>query len=242
MRVLILSDIHANLVAFEAVLEAAKDHYDQIWFLGDLIGYGPGPNACVALMQTRARLCLSGNHDWAALGKLDIDEFNAEARAAILWTRKTLTAPSRIFLEPLPPMQIEGDYTLAHGSPRHPVWEYVLDYETAAANFAHFGTQYCLIGHSHMPLIIVENSPGEIESLPVVYDEAISIGSGRYMINPGSVGQPRDGDPRAAYALLNTVSHTWEFCRVAYDIEETQRQMRALALPEPLIARLSHGW
>lgn len=242
MRILVISDIHANLSAFEAVLRASDGQWDQIWFLGDLVGYGPNPNECVALLREFDHVSLSGNHDWAALGKLNISEFNEDARAAVLWTRSVLEPESRAYLESLPPKRELDAFTMAHASPRHPVWEYVLDYETALANFAHFDTPYCLIGHTHVPVQIVEKQPGELTISPAVNDEPFSLQNQRVMLNPGSVGQPRDDDPRAAYALLDTERLTWQFNRVSYPIEETQEQMRQEDLPYALIERLSYGW
>jgi diadenosine tetraphosphatase ApaH/serine/threonine PP2A family protein phosphatase len=242
MRLLVISDIHANLIAFEAVLEAADGLWDQIWCLGDLIGYGPRPNECVTLLREHDHISLSGNHDWAALEKLDIDDFNEDARAAVRWTRSELTPETRNYLLELPAKRVIDDFTLAHASPRRPIWEYVLDFDTAAANFSHFDTPYCLIGHSHVQLLVSETEPGKISSMAVKNDQPFLLQDARYMINPGSVGQPRDGDPRAAYAILDTDTMAWEFHRAAYAIEETQQQMRDANLPEPLIERLSYGW
>jgi diadenosine tetraphosphatase ApaH/serine/threonine PP2A family protein phosphatase len=242
MRILVLSDVHANLAGFEAVLNAAAGKWDQIWFLGDLVGYGPNPNECVELLRQHEHVALSGNHDWAALGKLDINDFNDEARRAVLWTRETLTAESVEFLDALPAQRVQEPFTLAHASPRHPVWEYILDYETAAENFAHFSTPYCLVGHTHVPILIAEDKDDELLVLTPTYRETIYLEETRVIINPGSAGQPRDSDPRAAYALLNTDELTWEFHRVEYPVEETQAQMRELGLPSSLAARLAYGW
>ena len=242
MRILVLSDIHANLAAFEAVLRAVEGQWDQIWCLGDLVGYGPNPNECIALLRKNDHLSLSGNHDWATLGKLDISEFNDDARAVVLWTRSVLEPASRAYLESLPPKRVQDGFTLAHASPRHPVWEYVLDYNTAAANFAHFDTPCCFIGHTHLPMHIVEHEPGDLTIDSPVYDEWILLENQKAMLNPGSVGQPRDDDPRAAYALLNTEQLAWKFGRVSYPVEETQEQMRREGFPYALVERLSYGW
>ncbi len=156
MRYLILSDIHANLVALETVLGAVDlTTIDQVWCLGDIVGYGPNPNECVARMKELATVCLVGNHDWAALGKLDISDFNPEAQKAILWTQEQLTPETIEFLEGLEG-RLDGshaDFTLAHGSPRHPIWEYLLYPSTAQENFEHFDTRFCLVGHTHKPVI-----------------------------------------------------------------------------------------
>ncbi len=242
MRILVLSDIHANLPAFEAVLETTDGQWDQLWFLGDLVGYGPNPNECVALLQDLDHVSLSGNHDWAALGKLDIDDFNGNARDAILRTRSMLNEESSTFLNALPAKRVQAGFTLAHASPRHPIWEYIIDYHTAAANFAHFDTDYCLVGHTHIPMQVEEDELGEVVIVQPRNDEIISLEDARFLLNPGSVGQPRDDDPRAAYALLDTDRLTWQFGRVSYPVAETQQQLRQAGFPEDLIGRLSYGW
>lgn len=160
MRVLIISDIHANLTAFETVLADAEGKWDEIWCLGDIVGYGPDPNECVELLQEHKHLSLSGNHDWAVLDRLDIFTFNADARDAITWTTDQLTTENRAYLDALPSLLVLEPFTLAHASPRHPVWEYILDQNTAAANFPCFSTPYCLVGHTHAP-IIYEELPGK---------------------------------------------------------------------------------
>ena len=242
MRILVLSDVHANLAAFQAVLQDAAGKWDRIWYLGDLIGYGPNPNECVELLRQQEHMALSGNHDWAALDKLDIGDFNEEARTAVLWTRSRLTEESFAFLDSLPAKRVEDTFTLAHASPRHPVWEYILDYETAVENFEHFNTPYCLVGHTHVPVLIADEKGDDLFIYTPTYQETIYLEDTRTIINPGSVGQPRDSDPRAAYALLNIEDLTWEFHRVAYPVEETQEQMRDLGLPDALAARLAYGW
>jgi len=242
MRILILSDIHANLVALEAVLAAANSEWERVWFLGDLVGYGPDPNECVERLRALDPLALSGNHDWAVLDKLDMEEFNSEARHAVRWTRRVLTEESRLYLESLAPRRVEGRFTLAHASPRHPVWEYILDLPTALDNFDYFDTPCCLVGHSHVPsLFVLDEAAGELNYFPVGHGDAVSLTRRRFILNPGGVGQPRDGDPRAAYALLDDEALTWEFRRVPYDVAETQRRMRELKMPRRLIERLEHG-
>jgi len=242
MRVLVISDIHANLPAFETVLEDAEGQWDRIWCLGDLVGYGPNPNECVALLRQHDHISLSGNHDWAALDKLDINDFNEEAQTAALWTRDVMTEETRVFLDALPAKRVIGDFTMAHASPRHPVWEYIIDYETALENFSHYDTPYCLVGHTHVPVLLAEEGSNKVAVFNPAYKETIYLEDSRVIINPGSVGQPRDSDPRAAYALLDTEKLTWEFYRVAYPIEKTQEQIRDAGLPEALAARLAYGW
>jgi diadenosine tetraphosphatase ApaH/serine/threonine PP2A family protein phosphatase len=242
MRLLIISDIHANLTAFETVLADAKGLWDKIWCLGDVIGYGPDPNECVELLRQFDHLSLSGNHDWAVLGKLDINTFNNDAREAITWTRQTLTAENRDYLESLPALTLEEPFTLAHASPRHPVWEYILDPATAGANFAHYQTPYCLVGHTHSPVIFAELENDYPLALLPEYNRQIALGTERLIINPGSVGQPRDSDPRAAYALLDADTLIWQFRRVEYPIAGVQARMRQHNLPHRLVVRLEYGW
>lgn len=241
MRHLIISDIHANRVALETVLRDAAP-FDMVWCLGDIVGYGPDPNECVARIQEFEHIAVAGNHDWAALGMLALDDFNTEARIAHLWTREELSPASREYLQRLPVRLEQGDFTLAHGSPREPIWEYILDLGTATINFSHFSTPFCLVGHTHLPLIFIadETTGRPIVVIPDI-GTPIPLRGRRMILNPGSVGQPRDGDPRASYAILDTDAMTWEIHRVAYPIEITQERMRARGLPRRLIARLELG-
>jgi predicted phosphodiesterase len=244
MRVLIISDIHANLVALEAVLADAVGRYEAVWCLGDLVGYGPNPNECVALVRGLPGLvCLVGNHDKAVLGEIDMNVFNGDARAAIAWTQNVGTADMLAYLRDLPAQVLRGDYTLVHGSPRQPVWEYILDRYIALENFPLFGTPYCLVGHTHMPVIYKQTGlNGDVREESPNYSGPRALRGERLIVNPGSVGQPRDNNPDAAYALLDTETDTWEYRRVAYDLFATQSRMRAAKLPERLAARLGYGW
>lgn len=246
MRVLIISDIHANFAAFETVLEAAEGQWDIIWFLGDLVGYGPDPNECVAELQKHNHISLSGNHDQAVLGNLDIKLFNREANFAISWTREALTEESAKYLDAIPSKRVEDPFTLAHASPRYPVWEYIIDPGTAAENFDWFQTPYCFVGHTHVPIIFEErqNNFREIYMRAPYYSEnsaPFHLEEQRLIINPGSVGQPRDSDPRAAYALLDTEALTCSFKRIEYPVHVTQRRMEKCGMPRRLIERLAHG-
>jgi predicted phosphodiesterase len=244
MRYLILSDIHANLAAFEAVLDSAGE-FDKIWCLGDVVGYGPDPNQCIEKLRGFDHLCVAGNHDWAVLGRLDLEDFNPDAQKASQWTQAQLTPDNRAYLESLPTMLIEEGMTLVHGSPRQPVWEYVLYPSVALPNFNHFGTQFCFIGHTHVPLIyrLVLKEFGEFcELVQPSLNGPLPLGKKRLLINPGSVGQPRDGDSRASYALLDIEHKTIEFRRIPYPIEKTQQRMSNANLPARLISRLSFGW
>jgi diadenosine tetraphosphatase ApaH/serine/threonine PP2A family protein phosphatase len=243
MRCLLISDVHANLAALKTVIRDAGE-FDVIWCLGDMVGYGPDPNECIALLRQYPLVCLAGNHDWAALGKLDIRGFNVDARLANQWTQSVLESSSYEFLRGLPSLAIEQGYTLTHGSPRQPVWEYVLDPLTAELNFPVFKTPVCFVGHTHVPVsfYLPEASDDHLcEPRSPRYGQPISLTVGRWIINPGSVGQPRDGIPYAAYAIVNTDEAALEHRRVEYSIVETQDRMRALKLPPRLIERLAVG-
>lgn len=246
MRYLIISDIHANLAAFEAVLADANGQYSKVWCLGDMVGYGPDPNECVELLLTLDHLCIAGNHDWAVLGKLDIDDFNPDARFASLWTREQLTAEVRDYLDNLPTGLIEEKiFTLVHGSPRHHIWEYILNAPVAQPNFKHFDTPYCFVGHTHSPAIFLESEdPRQLceYSVPQYNNGPLQLGERRLIINPGSVGQPRDGDARAAYGILDTGTLTFEHRRVKYPVSVTQDKMKAHDFPIRLWKRLAFGW
>jgi diadenosine tetraphosphatase ApaH/serine/threonine PP2A family protein phosphatase len=241
MRYAILADIHSNMAAFEAVLSDAdgRGGFDKIWCLGDVVGYGPDPNECIKRLRQFEHVCIAGNHDWAAIGKMDTSEFNPVAALAANWTAQQLTAEDRDYLQNLPFTLREGGFTLAHGSPREPIWEYLLSTEAAKDNFAYFETAYCLVGHSHVPLIF------ELAGDKAVYKEFkeanLKLKEKRMIINPGGVGQPRDGDPRASYAIYDAEAQTVRHYRVEYDIPATQKKMAERGLPTPLILRLSVG-
>lgn len=245
MRCLVISDVHANLAAFEAVLEDAGE-FDMIWCLGDMVGYGPDPNECIARLRKTRHTCLAGNHDWAVLGKLDLRSFNADARKANEWTQQILNPAARNYLQGLTPQRIEHErYTLAHGSPRQPIWEYILDPLTAELNFLAFNTLVCLVGHTHIPVVFhLPEHPDNnslCETFMPSYGKPIDLSEGRWIINPGSVGQPRDGIPDAAYGIVDVEANTFEHRRVTYEIEITQDRMRQAKLPDRLIDRLAVG-
>lgn len=245
MRVLVISDIHANLAALERVLEDADGAYESVWCLGDTVGYGPEPDACIMRVRSLNALAVVGNHDWAVLQRMDVEDFNPEARRAVLWTRNHINPENLAWLNSLPGEPVVcDDFTLTHGSPRDPVWEYVLYPSVAQANFEHFTTRFCLVGHTHVPALhMLQDDASKVRSLALAAGQVISLEAGwRGILNPGSVGQPRDNDPRAAYALLDTEALTWETRRVAYPFEVTQAHMRAAKLPERLISRLAYGW
>jgi len=241
VRYLIISDVHANLTALAAVLADAPK-FDEIWCLGDLVGYGPNPNECVERIQDFAHTNLAGNHDWAALGKLDLSSFNIDARTASMWTQTILSPSAREYLNTLPTRVEQDGFFMAHASPREPVWEYILDANQAFANFEYFSVPICLVGHTHIPIVFeLDEQQRQCKTMVPPFSKPLTLGSRRMIINPGSVGQPRDGDPRASYALLDLDAMTWEFHRVAYPVEITQERMRARGLPRRLIARLEVG-
>jgi len=246
MRCLVLSDIHSNLEALEAVLRDAG-RVDEVWCLGDVVGYGPDPNACVQLLRSLSPACIAGNHDWATLGKLDLQDFNPDARQANLWNRRQLAPGNLAWLENLPETIVKPPFTLAHGSPRFPIWEYIIYNSTARASFDHFDTPYCLVGHTHTPAVfrLVEAGEGGgtlCELITPGVGEMIALGAERAILNPGGVGQPRDGDPRASYVLLDLDGLTAEYRRVEYDVEKTQAKMMENDLPTRLVVRLKYGW
>lgn len=242
MRILIISDVHANLVALEAVL-AAAGHWDALWNLGDIVGYGPKPRECVdRIVALKPAASLIGNHDWAAIGRLALDEFNPVARFATYWTTAHLGAEHMTYLESLPNRIIEDDWILVHGSPRHPVWEYVYTARVAQQNFEYFDAPVCFLGHTHIQLYISEDMARRgVPPIQPSDGDVLELAGARYIINPGSVGQPRDNDPNAGFAIFDTETRRVTFRRVPYAIAETQAQMEAAGLPRPLITRLALG-
>jgi diadenosine tetraphosphatase ApaH/serine/threonine PP2A family protein phosphatase len=241
MRYAIIADIHANLAAFRAVLEdiGHQGKADRIWCLGDVVGYGPDPHECIDLLQQTNHICVAGNHDWAAIGKIGITEFNPDAAAACQWTTRQLTPADVAYLGTLPLVIEQGEFTLVHGSPREPIWEYLTSISVAGENFAFFKTRYCLVGHSHVPLVFTKSKSGVSAGQLPGY--GATLGKERLIINPGAVGQPRDGDPRASYVIYNSEAKTVKHYRVPYDIRATQDKMVAHGLPIRLVARLSYG-
>lgn len=243
MRVLIISDIHANIVALEAVL-ANAGAVDETWCLGDLVGYGPNPNEVVACLRDLPNLtCMLGNHDAAVIGMMPHEAFNGDARRSLDWQKSQVNEETIRYLRSLPagPL-VHGEVTLAHGSPRDPVWEYVINSLVARLNFSAFETDYCVVGHSHVQCAFhmdaVQNRV--VLEIPKV-DETYAL-KPRSILNPGSVGQPRDRDPRASYAIYDSDQHTWMARRAAYDIAEVQRRIRAVGLPDRHATRLNEGW
>jgi predicted phosphodiesterase len=243
VRIAVVSDIHSNLVAFETVL-AAVGEIDQLWCLGDIVGYGPRPNECVARLAASKHLAVAGNHDHAAIGNIGVEDFNPFAALAAQWTTDALADATREYLAALPVVQTSGEFTLVHGSPRGPIWEYLLNVASATASFEHFEGPFCLVGHTHVPAIFARSPEGEVQAHRIVgdYDLALKRPGWRFILNPGSVGQPRDDDPRASCLLIDTDRATASWRRFEYDIAETQQQMRRARLPGRLVERLAHGW
>ena len=242
MRVLVISDIHANLVALETVL-AHAEAYDAVWCLGDLVGYGPNPNECVErVCALPGLICLVGNHDKAVLGEIDLNVFNLDARLAITWTQRVISARTQAYLRALPEMDQFEDFTLVHGSPRQPVWEYILDRFIAKENFPLITTRWCLVGHTHTPVIYKEISPdGDCDEEAPDYRRLRALNGERLILNPGSVGQPRDGDPRAAWLLLDVDAGEATWNRVEYDVAGAAAAIRHARLPDSLAERLGYG-
>lgn len=240
MRTLILSDIHANLTAFQAVLNAAGD-VDQVWFLGDVVGYGPDPNECIELLRGQPNLqALMGNHDAALMDYISIDRFNYEAAEAIRVQAGLITQEGRDFLELLRLKLEIDDLTLAHGSPRNPIWEYILSAGTAKSNFDDFSTQGCLIGHTHVPSIFTLNQDNEVKILLPGNGDRWRPNN-RFILNPGSVGQPRNFDPRAAFVIWDDEEDTYLFKRVPYDIESVVDRILHSGIPKRQATRLWNG-
>ena len=241
MSIAVVSDVHANLHALEAVLaEVDAGEFDEVWCLGDLIGYGPRPNECVALLQERASICLAGNHDLVVLGKIAIATFGGEAGTAAAWTREVLGDAARAFLTTLAPSAVTTEAELFHGSPRDPVWDYVLTEDAARWTLAATTAPLVLVGHSHIALELAGDGT-EVRGGQAAAGTTLDLAAARRLLNPGSVGQPRDGDPRAAWLEVDISSGRATFRRTDYPVERTQSEMRDLGLPEVLAARLEYG-
>lgn len=240
MRVAVISDVHANYHALEAVIEQIDaERVDAVWCLGDVVGYGPLPNECCDTVRKRSDRCLVGNHDLVALGRLNVSDFNDEAAAAAVWTSEVLSEDSRSFLESLQSSGEAEGVDLFHASARDPVWEYVLTEEAAQATLDLSAAPLVLVGHSHVALAITLRD-GRVEGGVAAGGAGVEL-EGRWLLNPGSVGQPRDGDPRAAWLLLDLDQMSAAFRRVPYSIEQTQGEMRERGLPGTLAARLARG-
>jgi predicted phosphodiesterase len=243
VRVLVVADVHSNLSAFEAVIRdaEARGPVDAIWSLGDLVGYGPDPGPCIALLRSYQHAAVAGNHDRAATGQIDTDDFNAFAAEAAHWTAGALSEEEKRYLQELPDVAVQGEFTLVHGSLRDPVWEYLLSADAAFEHLALQRTPYGFVGHSHLQLVFAEVMDSQVRGTLLQDGSRLELGDGKVIANPGGLGQPRDGDPRSAYVLLDTDERRLSFHRVEYDIERTQKRMRQAGLPSYLIERLSEG-
>jgi predicted phosphodiesterase len=242
-KVLVISDVHANITALEAVL-ADAGKVDQVWCLGDVVGYGPDPNECIDRIQALPKLtCMMGNHDFAAIGDMSLETFNSDAKKALLWQRDALTNESKEFLRTLSQqVVVRGNMSMAHGSPRDPIWEYIMNTLVARLNLEFFDTPWCLVGHSHFQAIFQYHSEKDDMSIEVPpLAEPYELKE-RAVLNPGSVGQPRDRDPRAAYAIYQPKAKTWEPHRVEYDIVAVQKRILNSGLPPRHAERLAGGW
>jgi predicted phosphodiesterase len=242
MRIAIVSDIHGNRQAFEAVLDAIEaSDCTEMWCLGDLVGYGADPDACVELARQHAAICLAGNHDLVVRGDLPLEQFSRGAALAARWTRDTITAETREYLDSLQPVILDESVGLYHASPRDPVWEYVLSSLQADLCLDAQEHRVCLIGHSHVALSF-SRRPGEAASGQTrEQDEQLELDAGEWLINPGSVGQPRDGDPRAAWLELDLDGAGAIYRRTDYDLEGAAAAIRAARLPDSLAERLVYG-
>jgi diadenosine tetraphosphatase ApaH/serine/threonine PP2A family protein phosphatase len=242
VRVAAITDIHANLPALEAVLGAIDEAgVEEIWCLGDTIGYGAEPDECADLVRERCALCLVGNHDLAVLDALDVAAFSEAAAAAVAWTRENVAERTLAMLRELDPAGEREGIALFHASPRDPVWEYVLSAEQAEASLDAQPARIALIGHSHVSLFFVRPEGEEIRGAQASDDTLLDLGAGCWLINPGSVGQPRDSDPRAAWLELDTGEQTARFHRVHYDVERAAASISAAGLPRRLADRLYVG-
>lgn len=241
MRIAVISDIHSNLHALEAVLaDVEAESSDEIWCLGDVVGYGPRPNECADIVRERAAVVLVGNHDLAATGKLATSDFGPLAAESAHWTERALGAGQAAWLRTLEPAATREGLELYHGSARDPVWEYVLTEEAALENLELTTAPIVLVGHSHLALALSWDGKRLDGGLARGGTEVATTGA-RWLVNPGSVGQPRDSDPRAAWLLIDIATERATFRRVPYPIEQTQAEMRAVGLPEELAARLARG-
>jgi diadenosine tetraphosphatase ApaH/serine/threonine PP2A family protein phosphatase len=242
MKVAVISDIHANKQAFEAALEAiSSSDAAEVWCLGDLVGYGADPDACVELARAHAAVCLAGNHDLAVTGEVPMDEFSRGANLAAQWTQEVIAKDNLEFLEGLDAKGREDRVGLYHASPRDPVWEYVLSTLVADLCLDSQSDRVCLIGHSHVALSFTREEGERATGEPRRDGTCVDISGGEWLLNPGSVGQPRDGDPRAAWLLLDLDGMTASFMRTEYDIAGAAAAIRGARLPDSLAERLEYG-
>ena len=242
-KILVISDVHANITALEAVL-ADAGKADEVWCLGDIVGYGPDPNECIERIRNLPDLtCMMGNHDFAAIGDMALEAFNVDAKKALLWQREMLTKTSKEFLHTFSQeKKVCGNITLAHGSPRDPIWEYIMNTLVARLNLDFFETSWCLVGHSHFQAVFQHHTESDEMTIEIPGPAEQYEMRERAILNPGSVGQPRDRDPRAAYAILHADANIWEPHRVEYDIKSVQKRILDAGLPPRHAERLAGGW
>ena len=243
MRLAFISDIHANLEALESVLaDIEQQKVDEIVCLGDIVGYGANPNECAEIVRKKSSTILLGNHDAAAVNLLATHHFNSHAKIAIEWTAGALKTDIRSFLLSLPLTITRDALTLVHSTPYEPnMWYYITSLEEAAFNFQYFETDVCLVGHTHIPIIIVLDKKKEVYVHQATRVNVREMNGSRLLINVGSVGQPRDRNPQSCYAIFNTETGDFVYHRVTYDIEKTQAKMKKIKMPEFLITRLREG-
>ncbi len=246
MRILVLSDIHANLPALEAVL-AHAGYYDAVWCLGDIVGYGPQPNECVEMVRGLPGLeCVMGNHDAAVTNSLDLEGFNQDARSSAEWTSKTLKLSNAVYLSALSKIRQTGQFTLAHGTPRNPIWEYMLNPFNALMNFGHFKTPFCIVGHTHVPaMFYLDPASDDVKSMDIQDGQLYLLSpQTQTILNPGSVGQPRDYDPKASYGIITVQGDRilWQVNRVSYAVDQVAQMILKLKLPAAHAERLLMGW
>jgi diadenosine tetraphosphatase ApaH/serine/threonine PP2A family protein phosphatase len=244
VKVAILTDIHSNLPALEAALAAIDEAgIETRWCLGDVVGYGANPDECTRVVQERCDFSLVGNHDLAVTGEISTDVFSASAAAAVEWTRANSDEKTISYLKSLKPENTEHDVALYHASPRDPVWEYVLAVDQARECIAEQAERVSLIGHSHVALWFSdgEGAPGADGGAQAEDGKELDLSENRWLLNPGSVGQPRDGDPRAAWLELDTGSWKATYHRAEYDIDKAAAAIRDAGLPELLADRLYVG-
>jgi len=242
MRFAFISDIHANLEALQAVLaDIDRNRIDEVICLGDIVGYGANPNECVELVSKRCPITLLGNHDIAAINLEHTHNFNMHARIAIEWTSQTLTEENKSFLKALPTKKTKDSLTLVHSTPYEPdMWYYITSLEEAAFNFQFFTTRVCIVGHTHIPMIVTIEGE-EISSHQEKYISFKDKDMMRLLINAGSVGQPRDRDHRSCYSILDTRDESFTIRRIAYNVQKAQDKMRKIKMPDFLVNRLSDG-
>lgn len=243
MRYAILSDVHGNLEAFQAVLaDLAREGAERVVFLGDIVGYGANPKECIALLQENAHAVVAGNHDWAAVGKTDVSNFNAAARTAVEWTIDQLSSEEELFLARLPLQGEEEGFVCVHATPLCPeLWSYIFFEYDALQNLRTLSKKVCFIGHSHIPALYSLLPSGEL-SYETAFAETSLRGEGRFLINVGSVGQPRDGNASAAYGIYDPREEFFSLRRVPYDVGAAQRKILSAGLPSVLAERIGRGW